>query len=81
MKLIETIVGDPAVRMRYADSADAEKATRWIEVRLPLAELKHPFGSMPLGDPSIQYLGEVQLVRPAGNPDPFAASAYRISRG
>ena len=28
--------------MRYADEADASKATSWIDFKVPLADLKHP---------------------------------------
>lgn len=60
MKLIETVVTETAVRMRYADRP--QDATAWIDFQVPLAELVHPAQtSVPLGDPERQLLAEVRL--------------------
>ncbi len=45
MKLIETTISETEVRMRYADNSDALQATQSIDIRLPLAVLKHGSGS------------------------------------
>jgi hypothetical protein len=42
MKLIETMVMESEVYVRYADDANPEKATQWLDFQLPLSELKHP---------------------------------------
>ncbi len=51
MKLIETTVSETTVRMRYADNADAAKATQWVDIQVPIAGLVRGSGT-PLSDPS-----------------------------
>jgi hypothetical protein len=60
MKLIETVVTDSTVRMRYADNADPAKAKHWIDFQVPLAELRQ-VSETPLGDPESHYLSTVRL--------------------
>jgi hypothetical protein len=45
MKLIETTVSETTVRMQYADNADPEKATQWIDLQFRMADLKHGSGT------------------------------------
>lgn len=42
MQLIETLVTESAVYMRYADETDPEKVTQWLEFHVQLPALKHP---------------------------------------
>jgi hypothetical protein len=37
---VETTVSATAIRVRYADHADASKATEWIDVQVKLSDLK-----------------------------------------
>lgn len=37
---VETTVSATAVHVRYADHADASKATEWIDVKVKLSDLK-----------------------------------------
>jgi len=62
MKLIETTVSEITVRMRYADNADATKATRWIDFQVPLAELAEGTGARktPLDQLEARFLGAIQ---------------------
>lgn len=63
MKLIETTVLESSVQMRFADDADREKASEWIEIRVPTDSLRDPFaGASPLGDLDKRLLAEVRLV-------------------
>jgi len=39
MTLIETVVTETTVRMRYADNADASKAMNWIDFQVPIDKL------------------------------------------
>lgn len=41
MQLIETVIDQDAIRLRYADHKDRDKAKKWIEFQLPLAELRN----------------------------------------
>jgi hypothetical protein len=60
MKLIETTVSDTTVRVRFADNADTAKATQWIDLQVPVADLKH--GSRtPLPNPETLVLGASQV--------------------
>jgi hypothetical protein len=40
MKLIETTISETTVRMRYADDADASKATQSLEFVVPMGEAR-----------------------------------------
>lgn len=61
MKLIETIVSETTVRMRYANNADPAKATQWFDFQFLTAELQtEAEGNSPIGDPESRYVGEVR---------------------
>jgi hypothetical protein len=59
MKLIETIVTEKTVRMRYADNEDAAKASQWIDFQVPLDKLEHA-DQTALGEPELRYLAQVR---------------------
>jgi hypothetical protein len=61
MKLIETIVTTTSVRMRYADNADAAKASQWVDFQVPLADLKHPENQLEMNPEKLesQLLAEI----------------------
>ena len=42
MKLISTSFTESEVLMRFADDEDKNKAKQWIDVRVPISELKVP---------------------------------------
>jgi hypothetical protein len=42
MKLISTHFTESEVLMRFADDEDEKKAKQWIDVRVPVSELKVP---------------------------------------
>jgi hypothetical protein len=42
MKLIDTLITEDAVYVRFADQTDPEKANKWIDFQVPFSELKHP---------------------------------------
>ena len=42
MKLISTRFTESEVLMRFADDEDEKKAKQWIDVRVPISELKVP---------------------------------------
>jgi hypothetical protein len=78
MKLLETVVTETAVGMRYADNADPAKAKHWIDCQVPLSELKKPSG-MPLGDPERHYLVTVREVGLRYVRDVFEAEIARLA--
>lgn len=63
MKLTETTIYPAAIRMRFADHADATKATEWIDFQVPLAGLKRPNdpAEKAMTDPELQFVSEVRL--------------------
>ncbi len=63
LNLIETTVSEAAIRLRYADAADTEKATSWIDIRVPVESLRYDAsgGNGPLGDLDLQFLSEIRL--------------------
>jgi hypothetical protein len=79
MKLIETIVSETSVRMRYADDADPAKATQWIDFQVPLSDLKSPDQHNPLGDIESRFLAELRLVALRHAREVIGAETQRLS--
>jgi hypothetical protein len=61
MTLIETIVSETSIRMRYADHEDPVRATQWLDFKVLIADLKSPDQHNLLGDPETRFLAEVRL--------------------
>jgi hypothetical protein len=60
LKLIETTISPTAVRLRYADNSDPTKATQWMDIQAPIAELMEPRREQAkLGEAELQYLAEL----------------------
>ena len=59
MTLIETVVTETTVRMRYADNADASKAMNWIDFQVPIDKPTLP-PERELDDPELQFLAEIR---------------------
>jgi hypothetical protein len=79
MKLVETKVAESTVRVRFADHVDPLKAANWIDMQLPLAELRDPYGEGDLGDPELRYLAEVRLAALRSARDVIGAEIQRLS--
>jgi hypothetical protein len=82
MFLVETKVLEDAVQLRYADSFDPALATEWAEFRVKLSELTHPIVQgtpRPLGDPTENFVGEVQLAALRRLRDVIGAETQRLS--
>lgn len=60
MKLIETCVAETTVRMRFADNADATKASEWIDFQLPTANLKRESDTR-ISTPALVPLGAIRV--------------------
>lgn len=60
MKLVETIISETTVKMRYANHEDASEAKHWIDFQVPLHELKQ-VSDTALGDPEPHFLSTVRL--------------------
>jgi hypothetical protein len=60
MKLIETTVSETTVHMQFADDADHERATEWLDFQVPLAGLVVDAEENPLGDPAQRRLATIQ---------------------
>jgi hypothetical protein len=60
IKLVETAIRPTAVRLRYADHDDPNKATEWIDLQFMAASLKHPKTDNALGDLEPRFLLEIQ---------------------
>jgi hypothetical protein len=58
LKLIETLVSETAVRMRYADDADAPN--EWLDFQVSNQALKMPSGTV-MTERDIHALGAVKL--------------------
>lgn len=61
MKLIETTVSKTTVYMQFADHAEPEKATEWLEFEVPLVGLMRPDGKTPLGEPLSKRFVVIQV--------------------
>jgi hypothetical protein len=63
MKIVKTEVTETHVVMLIADSQERDAATSYIEVKVPISELRQP-GNYPqppeLGDPNLSYLLETR---------------------
>jgi hypothetical protein len=59
VKLVGTTISEAAIQVRYADQGDPSKAEEWMDFRLKLTNVENPSG-MPIGDPALQYLEELQ---------------------
>jgi hypothetical protein len=79
MHLVETIVSETTVRLRYADHVDPAKATEWLDFQVPTADLKSPDQHNPLGDIESRYLAEVRLVALRHVRDIIGAETQRLS--
>lgn len=77
MTLIETTISKTAVRMRYADNAETEMASEWLEFVVPLSPLELP--REPLGDPKLRTLAEVQLAALRRVRDVVGGETQRLS--
>jgi hypothetical protein len=60
MKLIETTVSETSIHMQIADDADPERATEWLEFKVPLGGLVIDAEENPLGDPATRRLAIIQ---------------------
>ena len=60
MKLIETTVSETTVHMQFADDADPERASEWLDFQVPLAGLVADAEENPLGDPAERRLATIQ---------------------
>ena len=78
MQLIETTVLTSSVRMRYADNADATKATEWIDFQVPLGLLAE--GEPKIDDPELNFLAEIRLAALRRVRDVIGAETQRLSR-
>ena len=58
MKLVATTVSETSLRMRYADNADAQLSTEWIEFRLKISDLRRP-SDTPIANPELLPLAEL----------------------
>jgi hypothetical protein len=56
MKLIETVISETSIRLRYADETDPTKAVEWVDVQFALSGLKNPEDAKP----ELQYVAELQ---------------------
>jgi hypothetical protein len=79
MKLIETIVSETSVRMRYADDADPAKAIEWVDFQVSLSELLSPNGQAKLGDPESRFLAEIRLAALRYVRDAIGGETQRLS--
>jgi hypothetical protein len=63
IKLVETRLLPNAVRMRFADDPNSEKAHYWIDFQVPYDELtvRRHTGDVELGEIEKRYVGSVQL--------------------
>jgi len=59
MKLIETTVSGSALRMRYADDADATKASEWVDFQVRLSHMEREPGKT-IADPELLFLAELR---------------------
>ena len=60
MQLIETTISEKAIRVRFADHADAAKATEWFEAQVVPGE--YVFGELKLSEgPDRMPLGAIRL--------------------
>jgi hypothetical protein len=57
---VETTISATAIHVRYADNADAAKATEWIDVQVKLSNLKLPSGTV-VKDPESHLLAGLRL--------------------
>jgi hypothetical protein len=62
MHLIETMISETAVRMRYADQPEPARATEWVDFQVKLADLMVPTdpGEL-LENPESHYLATIRL--------------------
>lgn len=60
MKLVETSIGGAFVRLRFADDPNRDQSSSWIDIQVPLSDLKNQKNER-LTDLDMQYLGEVRL--------------------
>lgn len=79
MKLVQTMLTETAVRMRYADHADPAQAKEWIDFQWKLADLKD-HGNRSLGDPELLYLAELHRAALLQVRDAASAEIQRISK-
>ncbi len=64
MKLVETIISETTVKMRYANHEDASEAKHWIDFQVPLHELKQ-VSDTALGDPEPHFLSDSPTSSPS----------------
>jgi hypothetical protein len=60
LTLVETTISAATIRMRFADQADAAKATEWIDYQVKLEDLKHASGTKIPSPMEHHFLGVLQ---------------------
>jgi hypothetical protein len=60
MKIVQTLISETSILVRYADESDPAKAQSWMEFSFPLAHLARPnTGGTTLGDLELRLLEEI----------------------
>jgi hypothetical protein len=80
LALVQTILADKSLRVRYANNPDSTHATEWLDFQVPLAVLRDPENpQLDLGNIETVLIGEVHLAALRYLRDTIGAEIQRFS--